>query len=675
MEAEQGAGPASHAANGSKPISATPELRILVLAPTSNDAPLTASFLTSAGLSALVCRNLPELCEEMEVGCGAVLLAEEVFTNGSIEVLAGALARQPSWSDLPIVIITGQGEAARIRRQHLTAFGPVGNVSIVERPVRPGTLISIFEFALRSRRRQYQVRDLLAEREAMSRQAEQQAKIFDTTLSAIADSAYIFDQEGRFLYANKALLDIWGLALDEVIGKTFFELPYPREMATRLHEQVRQVFETGEALRDETSYTNPQGVTGYYEYIFSPVFGRDRQVEVVAGSTRETSERRRAEEALRESDRRKDEFLAMLAHELRNPLAAVASAASLLKDSRDPESQVWGSGVIERQTRQLTHLIDDLLDVSRITTGKIRLRREVIDAAHVLERACETARPLIKERQHELDCDYDEGLWIEADPTRVEQIVLNLLTNAAKYTPAGGKIELTAKREAGELRVVVRDNGMGIAPERLPEMFQLFAQGERSIARSEGGLGIGLTIVQKLAEMHGGRIDAHSDGPNLGSTFTVYLPATVTGDPGAVRQGSRPAPTKARGLRVLVVDDNVDTAHGLARLLQRRGHEISLAHDGMQALERSREVSPEAILLDIGLPGIDGFEVVRRLRAEGCCPDTLIIAVTGYGQEEDRLRATEAGFDYHLVKPVDLEELSELLRKAEPGGVLERSPG
>jgi CheY-like chemotaxis protein len=323
----------------------------------------------------------------------------------------------------------------------------------------------------------------------------------------------------------------------------------------------------------------------------------------------------------------------------------------------------------------LTHLIDDLLDVSRITTGKIRLRREVIDAAHVLERACETARPLIKERQHELDCDYDEGLWIEADPTRVEQIVLNLLTNAAKYTPAGGKIELTAKREAGELRVVVRDNGMGIAPERLPEMFQLFAQGERSIARSEGGLGIGLTIVQKLAEMHGGRIDAHSDGPNLGSTFTVYLPATVAGDPGAVRQGSRPAPAKARGLRVLVVDDNVDTAHGLARLLQRRGHEISLAHDGMQALERSREVSPEAILLDIGLPGIDGFEVVRRLRAEGCCPDTLIIAVTGYGQEEDRLRATEAGFDYHLVKPVDLEELSELLRKAEPGGVLERSPG
>ena len=654
----------STAQGGARPASAPApeELRILVLAPTSNDARLTAGFLQEAGLTAMVCPHVPALCAAINAGGGAVLLAEEALAADSLALLATALARQPSWSDLPIVMITGQGEAARIRRHHLSALGPVGNVSIVERPVRPGTLVSTFESALRSRRRQYQVRDLLEEREAMSRKAEQQAKIFDTTLSAIADFAYIFDRDGRFLYANRALLDLWGLPLEQAMGKTFFELPYPHDQAARLHRQVLQVFETGEVLRDETAYTSRRGVVGYYEYIFSPVGNPRGEVEVVAGSTRDISARRRIEETLREQDRRKDEFLAMLAHELRNPLAAVANAASLLKNTEDAESHTWAAGVIERQTRQLTHLIDDLLDVSRITTGKIRLRREILDVATVLERACESARPLVQERQHELLCDYPHGLlWLEADPTRIEQIVLNLLTNAAKYTPTGGRIELGARRVDAEILITVRDNGMGIAPHRLPEMFQLFAQGERSIARSEGGLGIGLTIVQKLAEMHGGRIVAHSEGPNRGSTFTVHLPAAVAPAP-AAESGGRAREESAR-LRILIVDDNLDSAQGLARILTRAGHRTSVAHDGVQALERARAELPQAILLDIGLPGIDGFEVANRLRTETGCADALIIAVTGYGQEEDRNRALEAGFDHHMVKPVAIDELKALLAK------------
>jgi len=639
------------------------EMRILVLAPIRNDGRLTVGFLQKAGLQAQECASMEDLCQYWkEAGCGAALLAEEALADDSIQSLVSQLSAQPSWSDLPVVIVTGPGEA-KLRHQRLAPFDPVGNVSIIERPVRPETLVSTFEFSLRSRRRQYQVRALLREREEMAAKAQQQARIFDTTLSSIPDFTYLFDRAGRFIYANKVLLDLWGLTFQEAIGKDFFELRYPPHLAQRLHDQVQYVFATGESVRDETPYTSPTGVDGYYEYIFSPVFGPDGKVEVVAGSTRDTSERRRNEEALKEADRRKDEFLAMLAHELRNPLASVASAASLLNSATDGEHHGWAAGVIERQSRQLAHLIDDLLDVSRITTGKIRLRKAVVDGAVALDRACESARPLILDRGHELVCNYGRGLWLEADPTRVEQIILNLLTNAAKYTPTGGRIELTARRTAGMVVVSVADNGIGIAPHRLPEMFELFAQGERSIARSEGGLGIGLTIVRKLCELHGGWVEAQSDGPDLGSTFTIFLPGTSP--PAAA---SQPGPLAGAGrvvkpLRLLIVDDNQDTAEGLSRILTRAGHYIAIAHNGHQALELAHAHSPQAILLDIGLPGMDGFEIVRRLRASSPCADALVIAVTGYGQEEDRNRALAAGFDHHLVKPVDLDELKGFLRE------------
>ncbi len=504
------------------------ELGILVLAPTSNDARLTANFLEKAGYDATVCQNLPALSERMKGGCGALVLAEEALDH-EFSGLVATLEQQPSWSDLPLILITAAGGARKARPRHLQALGPVGNISIIERPVRPETLVSTCEVALRSRRRQYQVRELLSERDA--------------------------------------------------------------------------------------------------------------------------------------ADRRKDEFLAMLAHELRNPLAAVANAASLLA-TPSAEEQEWAVGVITRQSTHLAHLIDDLLDVSRITTGKIRLRRETIDAAAILDRARDSAQPMISSRKHELICNYAAGLWLDADPTRLEQIVLNLLTNAAKYTPTGGRLELSARRSAGEIRITVRDNGIGIAPDRMPEMFQLFAQGERSIARSEGGLGIGLTIVQKLVEMHGGRIEAQSDGANCGSTFTVCFPPA----PGAfASKGNAAVATQsAPRRRVLIVDDNIDTAHGLARLLTRAGHEIALAHDGHQALARAREQSPESVILDIGLPGMDGFEVARRLRAEACCADAVIIAVTGYGQPEDRQKSSEAGFDHHLVKPLDFAALKRVLSQPTP---------
>ena len=385
-------------------------------------------------------------------------------------------------------------------------------------------------------------------------------------------------------------------------------------------------------------------------------------------------ENARLYEELREKDQRKDEFLAMLAHELRNPLAAIRNAVALGSDQEAKAEEIeWSMEVINRQMRQLSRLIDDLLDVSRITQGKVQLRREPLDAARVLQSAVDTVQPLMEERQHELTVSFRPGtLHLEADPTRLEQIIVNLLSNAARYTEKGGEISLRSKVEDGQVVIRVKDNGMGIPPDKLPLMFDLFTQGNRSLARSEGGLGIGLTIVRSLAELHGGSVTAHSEGSGQGSEFVVRLPAI------AAAKGSSAAPAwtgKARAAavkpaavrpaaaahRVLVVDDNADSAHGTAKILTRQGHDVRIVYDGPSALEAAREHRPRYVLLDIGLPGMDGYEVATRLRQEETLKDATLIAVSGYGQDSDRRRSREAGFDQHLVKPVDPEELLALL--------------
>ena len=373
------------------------------------------------------------------------------------------------------------------------------------------------------------------------------------------------------------------------------------------------------------------------------------------------AERERQAEALRENDRRKDEFLAMLAHELRNPLAAVNNAVTVLKMSRDEDSRNWASDVVERQVKQLVRLIDDLLDVSRITSGKIRLRREFVDAGPILDQAIESARPLFDQRNHTLSVSIERGeLPLHVDATRVEQIVLNLLTNAAKYTEGGGRIWLDARREGDRAAISVRDDGTGIAPDKLPEMFRLFAQGDRSLARSEGGLGIGLTVVRKLAEMHGGGVVARSEGPDRGSEFVVYLPLAPR--PSAAGDEAPPGHrAPANGARVLVVDDNVDTARGMVRLLTLLGNEAIAAHDGREAVAVAPAFRPDFVLLDIGLPGMDGYQVASALRRDERLGGVVIIAVSGYGQEEDRRRSLSAGIDHHLVKPVDFDALLPLI--------------
>lgn len=373
---------------------------------------------------------------------------------------------------------------------------------------------------------------------------------------------------------------------------------------------------------------------------------------------------------LRENDRRKDEFLAMLAHELRNPLAAINNAVRISSMSKLREQIDWSLDVMSRQIRNLTRLIDDLLDVSRITRGKIHLHKEIVDACPILKSAIEAVRPLIEERKHELSVSYRPGLWVEADPTRLEQIFVNLLANAAKYTDGGGRIGVTAQRSGDEIVVKIRDTGVGIPAESLSKMFELFAQADRTLARSEGGLGIGLTIVRSLAEMHNGSVTAASEGLGKGSEFTLRFPAVPiakSSDGGRLSPSAKlPAhPTTAgsdRSIRILIVDDHLDTAQGMEKLLKLLGHEVLTVHDGPSAIEAALKFRPDFVLLDIGLPGMDGYQVAAGLRKCGL-RDTVIVAISGYGQDEDRRRSRAAGFDHHLVKPIDCDALLGVLAR------------
>jgi PAS domain S-box-containing protein len=366
---------------------------------------------------------------------------------------------------------------------------------------------------------------------------------------------------------------------------------------------------------------------------------------------------------LKEADQRKDEFLAMLAHELRNPLAPIRNAVHLLRlPGASPETTEQARQMIERQTHHLVRLVDDLLDVSRIMQGKIDLRKQPVELAAVIAQAVETAQPVIDAQGHQLIVSVaSEPLWLEGDAARLAQVVGNLIHNAAKFSARAGRVWLTAERQGNEAVVRVRDEGPGIGADLLPRIFDLFVQGDRSLERSSGGLGIGLTVVQRLVELHGGKITAHSEGPGKGSEFEVRLPALEEA-PGQELGGASYQPMRATDCRrILVVDDNVDVAESVAMVLRLSGHDVRLAYSGPEALEAAQAYQPEVILLDIGLPGMTGYEVAQRLRQQRPFQRTLFVAVTGYGQGEDKRRSQESGFDHHLTKPVDPEVIMRLL--------------
>jgi signal transduction histidine kinase len=373
----------------------------------------------------------------------------------------------------------------------------------------------------------------------------------------------------------------------------------------------------------------------------------------------EVERRRRALEA---ADRRKDEFLATLAHELRNPLAPVMSSAELLrvKAPADPDI-AWARDVIDRQVRQMARLLDDLLDVGRITTNKLRLQKTLVTLATVVESAVETSRPVIAAGGHALTVALPpDDIWLEADPVRLSQVLSNLLNNAAKYTDRDGRITLSAAAAGGEATVAVKDNGIGLAAEALPKVFEMFSQALPALERSQGGLGLGLFIVRSLVEMHGGRVEARSAGIGKGSEFIVRLPVAAA----PVRAAATAAPTgESRGRRVLVADDNVDAAESLAAVLRLAGYEVAVAKDGEDAFAQAAALRPSVALLDIGMPRLNGYDLARRLRAQPWGRDMVLVAVTGWGQDEDKRRAMESGFDHHLTTPADARALDEILAR------------
>jgi PAS domain S-box-containing protein len=443
----------------------------------------------------------------------------------------------------------------------------------------------------------------------------------------------------------------------------FFEFIHPDDR-DRIRGASRAKIQNATPFEHEFRIVRPDGTVRYMHTWTD--FERDASGKPIrmVGSCQDITDRKRAELELRDADRRKDEFLAMLSHELRNPLAPILNAIEIIERA-DPEQEALRSAynaMIARQVQHMKRLLDDLLDVSRVSQGKIELRKQPVDLATLLLQAAEVSRPLMAEKRQRLAMTMaQEPLPMEADPTRIVQVFANILNNAAKFTGIGGNIALLSAVESGEAVVKVRDDGAGMSPELLPRAFDLFVQETRAFDRAQGGLGIGLTLVRTLVKMHGGSVQAFSAGLGRGSELVVRLPLAVPVALPPPRPTPRPSDAvAATPLRILVVDDNIDAAHAMAYVLKLSGHDVTIAHDGPGALTAAAAKAPELVLLDIGLPGMDGYAVASRMRAAGL-KDAAIVAVTGYGQEEDMRRSNEAGFDHHLVKPVDAAMIRKII--------------
>jgi signal transduction histidine kinase len=504
------------------------EHRVLVLAPTLRDALNTSRILGNAGIATHACSDIEAVCAEIAQGAGALVITEETLAADRAARLAAMLSGQPQWSDLPVIAVTrgGPDSAAAVQ-----AMETLGNVILLERPVRIGTFVTAARTALRERDRQYELRRLLGQ--------------------------------------------------------------------------------------------------------------------------------------LRDADRRKDVFLAMLAHELRNPLAPIRNASEIFRRAAPHDGPLSrAADIVSRQVGLLARLVDDLLDVSRITQGKVQLKPQRYDLRTSIMQAVETAGPLLQRKRQKLGVHLSsKTLTVDADPARMTQVVGNLLNNAAKYTPEGGQVWIGARRFRDVVVVRVRDDGVGIAPEMLPTVFDLFMQGDDSLDHRQGGLGVGLTLVRSIVEMHDGKVRVRSRGRGCGSCFLFWLPARDPVAPAAAGRGEAAAAARPR-LRLLLVDDNVDAVESLAILLRGAGHEVATAYDAASALELIDRRELDFAVLDIGLPGMDGYSLAREIRSRPNLRHMVLVALTGYGKPEDRSRARDAGFDHHLIKPAGVAELNRVLVRA-----------
>jgi len=501
--------------------------------------------------------------------------------------------------------------------------------------------------------------------EATTRTREQELSDF---LENAAEGIHKVGSDGRILWANRAELDLLGFEESEYVGHLINEFHVDENVIRDILQKLRR----GETLYDYPARLRCKDGAIKHVVIHSNAYLENGEFLYTRCFTRDVTDRvmleeklRRQVEQLAEADRNKDEFLAMLGHELRNPLSPVVTAVELARFRPGDQNLVSRSlEVIERQTRHMTRLVDDLLDVSRITRNAMSLRQEFVALSPALERSLEQVRPLIEQRGHHLTLKLPtEPVTLYADPDRLEQVFANLLSNAAKYTDIGGRISVEVALEDAEVVVAVKDDGAGLSKELQERVFELFVRSPDAGVSSPGGLGVGLTLVRRITELHGGSVEAKSEGPGRGSEFVVRLPLSspapkASGVPAASSAGD----DHAHSRRILVVDDNVDAADGLGELIRSMGHSVRTVYDGASAIREAERLRPEIVVLDIGMPGMDGHEVARRLRKDLGLKSSILVALSGYGQKSDRLLSREAGFDHHLVKPVDLTALEGLLK-------------
>ena len=515
------------------------------------------------------------------------------------------------------------------------------------------------------------VRDITERRSTEQRlaqvtaEAARRQRLHEAVMSSTPDLVYIFDLDYRFLYANRALLHMWGKSWDEAIGARLSELGYEPWHAEMHEREIDHVVATGEPIRGEVPFTGTSG-RRIYDYLMVPVFDTDGNVEAVAGTTRDITNRKEAEEALRKADERKDRFLAVLSHELRNPLAPITLSLHLL-DEVESESPVARKAreSIERQVDQLTRLVDDLLDVTRITRDKIELRCEPLDLNEVVRHTVEDHISLFASEGIELQMELaDEAIRVDGDANRLAQAIGNLLSNAAKFSEPGSHTRVItfcdpATDLATDLATVrVVDDGIGIEKVSLPTLFEPFAQADSSLEHSSGGLGLGLALVKGIVELHSGEVEVQSNGIGTGAEFTIRLPIL---DEERADPTSEESDSTTQELHILIIEDNVDVAQMLKMVLEMKGHQVLVAADGHRGLERVYEFRPDAVVCDIGLPGIDGYTIARSIREDPELEPPLLIALSGYARSEDIEKSKAAGFDYHLSKPPDVDELQELL--------------
>ena len=477
---------------------------------------------------------------------------------------------------------------------------------------------------------------------------------------------FMLDPGGHVASWNSGAEHIKGYTRDEILGRHFSIFYTPDAIARHWPQhELAAALDQGR-FEDEGWRLRKDGTTFWANVVITPVYDYDQRLRGFAKITRDLTARRKTEE-LQRSERRMNEFLAMLAHELRNPLAPIQSALEVAeRKPDDPQASAWARKIIQRQTTHLSRLVDDLLDVSRITRGQVTLRREPVDVQATVSQVVESLRPRVEARHLMIDVRLPAGppLQIEADPTRVAQVLSNLVDNAVKYTPDGGRIVVSVTVVDDFASITVTDSGIGMSADLVPRVFELFVQGERGLDRREGGLGVGLTIAKRLAELQGGTLSAGSAGPGLGSRFMLQLPLVhgkVDAQP-AVSAANHAASSRRK--RVMIVDDNLDAAETLAALVDLLGHTPLVAHDGEQALRLATASAPDVILLDIGLPGINGYDVARRLRDAPETRDARIYACTGYGRAEDARSVEQAGFDGHFVKPVTATQLEHVFAGA-----------